>query len=546
MSIKPPLEALHITLAENGFYEGANKTVAIGSKILIIVLVLWATVFSDQAGAFLKSINAYVNANFGTWYLYVVAFYVLVCICVALWPSTGKVRLGAPDQKPEFSRFSWFAMMFGAGISVGMLTYSTAEPIFHMANNPDIILGNSNAESMNGARDVFKWTFLHWGLSAWGTYSLIGLALAFFSYSRNLPLTMRSTLTPLFGRALSGPLGNIIDILSIIATILGVSVSLGYGVSQLASGVFYITGIDAIMDKAGSPTNIAMIIALLVVIFASTLSALSGVGKGIKWLSNINMGMSFFLLIVFLVVGATVFALKSFFIGIWDYIVAFPKMAITFWPDDGTQTGKALSSWQKSWTIFYWAWWIAFAPFVGLFFARISKGRSIREYIFGAMIVPTAMCFVWFAILGGTAMDLEIAGTADGVIKNAGLSSQLFASISVLFSPLLAKLMSILVVILLLTYLVTSADSAILIINTISGAGSSPTRISIHIIFWGTALAAVISTLLLAGGLDAINSAMLVGALPFSAIVGLMGVSLIKALTRDGIRMRDVKQEKDA
>ena len=292
------------------------------------------------------------------------------------------------------------------------------------------------------------------------------------------------------------------------------------------------------MDAEGSPTVVAMLFALIIVMIASTLSALSGVGKGIKWLSNINMSLSFFILAFFLVFGSTFFGLKALFVGIFDYLIALPSMAVTVWSGDGDPESVAskLAGWQGGWTIFYWAWWVAFAPFVGLFLARISKGRTVREYVLGAMIVPSVMCFVWFALVGGTAIDLTLNGGAGDAITGAGLSSQLFAMINFMLSPALATIMSIIIVILLLTYLVTSADSAVLIINTIAAAGDARQKPKVHIIFWGAALTTVIGVLLIAGGLGAINTAMIIAALPFSAVMALMGIALFKALIRDGMR----------
>ncbi len=539
-SIKPPIRDLNIKTEDKGFYEGFSKAVALGSKVLIGALILWAIVFPKAAGEVLTSVRATIDAHTGAWYMYVMAFYILVCVVLALWPSTGRLRLGAADSKPEFSNFSWFSMMFGAGIGIGMLTYATAEPIFHFGNSPEVILGQAVASSADNVRPAMKWSFFHWGFSAWGCYAMIGLALAFFSYSRGLPLTIRSGLTPLLGRALEGPLGHLIDIVSVIATVLGVAVTLGYGVAQFAAGIHNITGVNWLMNDEGAPTVAAMLLALIVVMGCSTLSALSGVGKGIKWLSNLNMGLSFFMLAFLLIFGSTVFALKSLFLGIWDYVTGLPLMAITIWRPDGVEGSVAtqLANWQGSWTIFYWAWWIAFAPFVGLFLARISRGRTIREYVLGAMIVPSIMCFVWFAFAGGTAVDLTLNGGAGDMITGAGISSQLFQVINYLLSPALAKLMSVLIVVLLLTYLVTSADSAVLIINTIAAAGDESPKGRIHIVTWGTILTLVIGGLLVAGGLDAINTAMIIGALPFSVVMALMGVSLIKALIRDGMRQR--------
>ena len=541
MAMKAPLRDLPIETENSGFYEGFNKFVTVGSKVLIGLLIVWAAVWSEAAGNALNAIRATIDANTGAWYMYAMSFFIVVCLALALWPATGKIKLGVPGEKPEFSSFSWFSMMFGAGIGIGMLTYATAEPIFHFGTNPDVIRGTVEGSTAENVRSAYKWSFLHWGFSAWGCYAIVGLTLAFFSYSRGLPLTIRSGLTPLFGNALSGPLGHVIDIVSVVATILGVSVTIGYGVSQFASGVFNITGMGWLMNAEGAPTVAAMLAALIIVMACSTLSALSGVGKGIKWLSNINMGLSFFILAFFLVFGSTIFAFKALFIGMWDYIIALPSMSLTVWSPDGTgeeNVANGLAGWQGGWTIFYWAWWIAFAPFVGLFLARISRGRSLREYVLGAMIVPSVMCFVWFAIVGGTAIDLTLNGGAEDKITGVGISSQLFAMINFMLSPALATLMSIVIVVLLLTYLVTSADSAVLIINTIAAAGDESQKGRVHIIVWGTILTLVIGVLLVAGGLGAINTAMIIGALPFSAVMVLMGISLVKALVRDAMRAK--------
>ncbi|MCO4842939.1 MAG: BCCT family transporter [Yoonia sp.] len=540
MAIKPALTDLDITTEISGYYEGFSKFVSIGSKLSIGALILWAIAFPEGAGAVLSSIRGVIDANTGPWYMYVVSFYIIVCLVLALIPSTGSIRLGGTDSRPEFSSFSWFSMMFGAGIGIGMLTFATAEPLYHFGTNPDVIVGDATGSSADNVRSAMKWSFLHWGFSAWGSYAIVGLSLAFFSYSRGLPLTIRSGLTPLFGRALEGPLGHIIDIVSVIATILGVSVTLGFGVSQFAAGLFNITGMGWLMNLEGAPTASAMIVCLVIVMILSTLSALSGVGKGIKWLSNINMGLSFFILVFFLVFGSTMFAFKALFLGMWDYIIALPAMSLTVFSSDGVEGSVAtqLAGWQGGWTTFYWAWWIAFAPFVGLFLARISKGRTVREYVLGAMIVPSIMCFVWFAFAGGTAIDLTLNGGAGDLITGAGQESQLFAMINFMLSPALATAMSCIIVVLLLTYLVTSADSAVLIINTIAAAGDESPKGRIHIIVWGIILTLVIGGLLLAGGLGAINTAMIIGALPFSAVMALMGIALIKALWNDARRAK--------
>ena len=537
MPIKPPLIDLPIRVSQSGFYQGFTKDVAITAKILVGALILWAIAFPDQAASVLGQMNSFILAGFNYWYVYVMAFFVILCFGLALWPRAGKLRLGHDDDRPEFSNFSWFSMMFGAGIGIGMLTFATAEPMYHFAKNPSTIMGLTEGSTAGNVREAYIWSFTHWGLAAWAAYAIVGLALGYFAYRRGLLLTIRSSLTPLFGKALSGPLGHAIDVVAVVATVLGVSQTLGFGVEQFISGLSRIGVGDWLYSTAAdgtqSSSTMGIIVALLVIMGASTLSALSGVGKGIKWLSNINMGLSFFVLTFFLIFGSTVFGLTTLFVGMWDYLISIPGNIFTVWAKDGTEVGDSLAGWQGGWTIFYWAWWIAFAPFVGVFLARISKGRTIREYVLGALIIPAIMCFVWFALVGGTAIDLELSGVAAGAIVDAGQADQLFAMLAVILSENLAYIMSVLVVILLLTYLVTSADSAVLIINTINAGGDEGPKSRPHIMFWGAALALVVGGLIVAGGLSAIQTAMVIGALPFSLVMVLMGISLMKAIYND-------------
>ena len=538
--MKPPLTDLPIKTADTGFYGGFSVNVTVVSKIIISVLVVWCIFWPVQAGAVLSTWNAAILNNFAAWYIWVVAFFVIVCLGLAIWPTAGRLNLGQDGEKPEFSNFSWFSMMFGAGIGVGMLTWAVAEPIALFKNNPAVIQGVNTALSQDNVREAYVWSFLHWGLGAWACYAIAGLSLAFFSYRRGLPLTIRSALTPLFGKALSGTLGHIIDIVAVVATILGVAQTLGFGVEQFVAGLTRI-GIGGLAMEDGSATTVGIIVALLVIMGASTLSALSGVGKGIKWLSNINMVLSILLLGFFILFGATFFGATAFFVGIWDYLVALPWLSFNVYESDGVEGSEAfkLAQWQGWWPVFYWAWWIAFAPFVGLFLARISRGRTIREFVLGAMIVPSLMCFVWFAWAGGTAVDLELNGDANGVILDAANGDKIFAMTTFMLEPisqLLSWGMAVMIVVLLMTFLVTSADSAVLIVNTINAAGDEGPKARPHILFWGGALALVVGGLLISGGTSAIQTAMVIGALPFSLVMLLMCIALIKAIYNDGRR----------
>lgn len=540
MKINPPLTRLDISTADSGFYKGFSEIVTISSKLLIGGLVVWAIAFPEQSGAVLNGINKFILSSFGSWYIWTVALFVIICIGLSIWPTAGRLKLGQQGDKPEFSNFSWFSMMFGAGIGVGMLTWAVAEPVYHFNNNPEVIQGITEAATADNIRMAYKWSFLHWGLGAWACYAIAGLALAFFSYRRSLPLTMRSSLTPLFGSRLSGSLGHTVDVVAVVATILGVAQTLGFGVEQFVSGLSRI-GIEGLTNDAGTANTKGILVAIVIIMSASTLSALSGVGKGIKWLSNINMALSIALLTFFLLFGATFFGLQALVVGIWDYLIALPEMSFQVWRSDGDPQSVAtkLEGWQGGWSVFYWAWWIAFAPFVGLFLARISKGRSIREFVLGAMIVPSLMCFVWFTWAGGTAIDLELNGGANGVIMSAPDGDKIFAMTNLMLSPIsetIAWLMAAMIVVLLMTYLVTTADSAVLIVNTINAAGDEGPKSRPHILFWGAALGTVVAALLLVGGLKAIQTAMVIGALPFSLVMVLQCLSLIKAIYNDGRR----------
>ncbi|MBO6768584.1 MAG: BCCT family transporter [Erythrobacter sp.] len=535
--VAPPLVELPIETHDRGFYDGFSRAVTIPSKVIVSLLIMWAIFFPVSASETLTAANSNIIASFAGWYVYLVAFLMFTCFMLALVPQSGNLRIGNPGEKPEFGRFSWFAMLFGAGIGIGLLTYSTGEPLAHFTDNPEIIRGSIETRSAEAVRSAYTFTFLHWGFAAWATYALVGLAIGYVAYRRNLPLTVRSALAPLFGLHLSGRWGHLIDIVAVVATILGVAVTMGLGVEQFVAGLSRLGLGDWLLEPDGSSSAMAIIVALVILIGASTLSALSGVGRGIKWLSNLNMGLSFALLTLFVIAGSGVFGLRLLGVGLWDYLRTLVPNSLTLF-EPGGAFGAALVQWQLDWTVFYWAWWIAFAPFVGMFIARISRGRTIREYVLGVILVPSLMCFVWMTIVGGTAIDLELSGAAQGRIVDTGISDQLYATLAVLLDPAIAAIVSGLVVVLLMTYLITSTDSAILIVNTINGAGDTEGARRFHILFWGAALAFIVGSMLILGGIDAIRITMIIGALPFSFVVALMGVSILKAVAFDIRRKR--------
>ncbi len=595
MSIKPPFTNLEIKKAPSGFYEGYSLPIALISKIGMALLVLWALVFPANANATLGSLNWKLLEGFNSFYIVIVGLFAFFLLVVAIIPQTGRRIMGVPGEKPEFSNFSWFSMMFGAGLGVGLMVFATAEPMGLWGSNPVVVAGDVAGNTEAALESAYRYTFLHYGFHAWAIYVVTGLSLAYYAYTRDMPLTIRSALTPLFGSAVNGIFGHIVDVLGVVATILGVAVTIGFGVSQFIDGVYAITGMEWMMDMTGDtpvPAKAGLIAGLLVIMILSIISAVSGVGRGVKYLSNLNLVLSIILLMTFVIFGSFAFAMNIYVSALIDYIINFaslsfgpynpqsaaefaaalPELAKPFAAElSGAQgawgsyagfvgglTGAAAEldeetlkavyaagndgrqfGWQAGWTTFYWAWWIAFSPFVGLFLARISKGRSVREFIIGCVVAPALVCFAWMTILGGTAIDLELTGGAEGAIIGASNTAKLFVTLSEMISGGFLTAMTIMCVVLIMTFLVTSADSGILVMNTIMSGGEQETGIK-HRIVWGVILTLVIGTLLLAAGdnnpMDALKNAMIIGALPFTAVMGLMMVALAKALYRDGQR----------
>ncbi len=603
MSIKPPFTALEIKKAPSGFYEGYSVPIALISKIFMTLLVIWALVWPGNANSVLSTLNSSVLNSFNTFYIIAVGGFAFFLFVIALLPATGKKILGAEGEKPEFSNFSWFSMMFGAGLGVGLMVFATAEPIGLWGSNPVVLDGDVVAKSEEAVGAAYRYTFLHYGFHAWAIYVTTGLALAYYAYTRNMPLTIRSALTPLFGKAINGPLGHVVDVLGVVATILGVSVTIGFGVSQFVDGIYAVTDFQWLMNgdtEAPKPSTVGLISALVLIMAMSILSAVSGVGRGIKYLSNLNLVLSIILLLVFVVFGSFAFAMTTFGSSLVDYILNFTQLSFgAYAPQSAEAFNAALPEvikslpaediasiysgatnawgslegfkgalpasvlalensdvvaaslyeagtqgrqygWQAGWTTFYWAWWIAFSPFVGLFLARISKGRSVREFIVGCVIAPAIVCFLWMTILGGTAIDLELSGVANGTIIGASNTAKLFVTLSHMISGGFLSGITIMCVVLIMTFLVTSADSGILVMNTIMSGGEQETGIK-HRIIWGVILTTVIGALIVAGGAEpfgALKNAMIIGALPFTVVMVLMVISLAKALYRDNLRSK--------
>lgn len=600
MAINQPFTDLQIKKAVSGFYQGYSVPIALISKFTMAMLVIWALFWPANANGVLSSLNSRLLANFNIFYIVIVGLFIFFLLVLAILPQTGGRLMGRAGEKPEFSNFSWFSMMFGAGLGVGLMVFATAEPLGLWGSNPVTIAGTVAANSEAALESGYRYTFLHYGFHAWGIYVVTGLSLAYYAYTRDMPLTIRSALTPLLGKHVNGFAGHLVDVLGVVATILGVSVTIGFGVSQFINGIYEITGIEWIMDLGGDapkPGTVGLVVGLVIIMGLSIGSAVSGVGRGVKYLSNINLVLSIILLLVFVIFGSFIFSMTTHATALLDYILHFIQLSFgAYTPQSAAEFNAALPAaaqpfatdlyaaatnaggsfedfkkaltggavalsddvltaayaagnpgrqfgWQSGQTTFYWAWWIAFSPFVGLFLARISKGRTVREFIVGCIIAPALVCFAWMTILGGTAIDLELTGAADGSIIEASNTAKLFATLGVMISSkIFLTLITIMCVVLIMTFLVTSADSGILVMNTIMSGGETSAGIK-HRIVWGVILTLVIGTLLVAGRtqggadpMEALKSAMIIGALPFTVVMGLMCVSLGKALFRDTLR----------
>ena len=508
-----------------GIFRDVNPPMATLSKLIIVGFVLFTISDTERAGAIFGVVQDWIQANLD-WYYIVSMCAFMFFVLYLIVSKFGDIPLGGNDDKPEFSYFSWFSMLFGAGMGIGLLFWSIAEPMYHLQDNP--FMDEAAANTIDGAGVAMQVTFLHWGLHGWAVYVIVGLALAYFSYRKGLPLTIRGALYPIFGDRIYGWIGHAADILAIYGTVFGVATTLGLGADQINAGL------NQLFDLPENDTVRTIII--VVVSIVATASAVSGVGRGIKILSELNMWLSIFLITVFLLFGPTVFVLGFFVTSVGDYLINFIPMG--FWVDPDPE-----GQWQGWWTVFYWGWWIAWAPFVGMFIARISRGRTIREFCLGVLIVPTLITFFWMAVFGGTAIFQQLYG-AGGIIDavNEDISRPLFVVINNLDVGFFAQVITFVAVILIITYFVTSSDSGTLVITTLISMGKEEPPISYRI-FWGLGEGAVAIVLLLAGGLKALQTGSLAAGLPFSIIMFMMMYGMVKAFAVDPLVIEEELEE---
>ncbi|KLT73491.1 choline transporter [Neisseria arctica] len=495
-----------------------NKTVFLASSALTIALILFTILFPAAGEAVLGNSLRWVSDHFGWYYMLVVAAYGIFSLFVG-FSRYGDIKLGQDQDKPDFPFLAWAAMLFSAGIGIDLLFFGVSEPLTHYLT-PNIGEGGTPA----AARAAMAQTFLHWGLHGWGIYALIGMALAYFAYRKNMPLALRSALVPVFGaRYANGWLGNTVDIFGVVCTLLGIATSLGIGVLQANAGLTHVFGIET-----SKTVQTAIIIS---VVIAAGLSAMSGVEKGVRRLSEINMLGATGLLIALLVMGPTVFLLNGLVDNIGYYFQNIVNKTFQVYAYEGEKGAE----WKSWWTIFFWAWWVAWAPFVGLFIARISRGRTLREFVFGVMFIPLGFIFAWFSIFGNSAIDLVNSGQAADLAKMA--SEEPAMGMFLLFEHYpMATLWSTLGVIIGLIFFVTSADSGALVLANLSSKNlSNDTDAPIWLrLFWAAATGLITLGLLFAGGFSSLQSVSVVAGLPFSLILVVYMVSMWKSLRQEG------------
>ena len=497
-----------------------HPVVFISSASLIIGFVILSVFFNEMIGNFFNPLLNGISTGAGFFFTFTVNA-ILIFVLYLMFSQYGNIRLGGDDAEPDFSTLSWFAMLFSAGMGIGLLFYGVAEPMYHYLSGPF-----PSESSVEAARQAMNLTFLHWGLHPWAIYALVALALAFFSFNKGLPLSIRSIFYPLLGERIHGAWGNMIDILATVATLFGVATSLGFGVQQVNAGLFHLVGLEQ------SPVVQLVLIAVITAI--ATFSVVRGLDAGIKKLSEINIWLAMALLLFVLLFGPTLFILNGFVENIGSYLQVFPRLAT--WNE--TLEG---GSWQNSWTVFYWAWWIAWSPFVGMFIARVSRGRTIREFLLGVMAVPSMVTFLWMTVFGNSAIYIEFTqgGFAEAVTANVPLS--LFLLLENFPFTAVTSVLGVLVVV---SFFVTSSDSGSMVIDIITAGGNLDPPIPQRL-FWAILEGVVAAALLLSGGLMALQSAVITTGLPFGLVLLLLCFSLKKGLNEyTGIQTFSIKAGK--
>ncbi|WNP27111.1 MULTISPECIES: BCCT family transporter [unclassified Moraxella] len=496
-----------------GPFPRVNRPVFIASALLIVGFIIFGSLFGELAGEVFNQLQSFITHRFRWLFIILMNVAVVFSLYIAL-SRYGDIRLGHQTEHPEYSLLSWFGMLFSAGIGIGLLYWGTAEPLYHFMSPP-----MGQAETVETAKQAMSISFLHWGIHAWALYCVVALSLAYFHYRRGLPLSIRSVLYPLIGQKIYGKWGHVVDTLAVFGTMFGVVTSLGLGAMQINAGFSNVFGI---------PNNVPVQLCLIAIITAmATLSVMMGLDKGIKRLSDINIVLTVLLLGFMLLFGPTQFIIDSFIENIGNYVSQL--IPLGFWSEAYSNT-----DWQANWTIFYWAWWVSWSPFVGIFVARISRGRTIREFIFGVLFIPMLLLFFWFTTFGGSAVHMELMGNY-GLIEavKADYGSAIFKLIE--YYPL-TKPLTLVIVVMIMLWFVTSSDSASLVIDMLTAGGdTNPPKI--QRLFWALSQGVIAAVLLVAGGLSALQAVAIIAGFPFAIVVFVMMYCLWRGLTRDRLTL---------
>ena len=490
------------------------------SSVLVLLFVILTLALQAEVEPIFNSVRDWLTGNMAWFFILAANVFVLLCIGLIFSPL-GRVRIGGMDAKPDFGYGGWFSMLFAAGMGIGLMFYGVSEPMSHFGSSLGGVtteegvrtdwapLGGAQGNTDAAARLGMSATIYHWGLHPWAIYAVVALALALFSFNKGLPLTMRSVFYPVLGERIWGWPGHVIDILAVFATLFGLATSLGIGASQAAAGLSYLFGMPE--------GNVSMVLLITGITAVAIGSILLGVEKGVQQLSKLNMILAFLLLFFIIVVGPTLLIATGFFKNLGSYVVNLPALANPFFRED--------ANFSQGWTAFYWAWWISWSPFVGMFIARVSRGRTVREFLIAVLLVPSTISVLWMTAFGGTAIDQFVGQGFEGV-RDAALELQLFQMLSQL--PLTA-ITSFVGIVLVIVFFITSSDSGSLVIDSITSGGKvdapKPQRV-----FWAIIEGAIAIALLLGGGLVALQAMAVSTGLPFTVVLLVACYAIVKGL----------------
>jgi glycine betaine transporter len=498
-----------VDVRENKEHTSYNNPVFKVSAIVVVLVAIWGAMSPESLAKNASAVSGLINDSFGWFYLASVAGFVAFCLFLA-FSKYGKIKLGQEQEKPEFSFFAWISMLFAAGFGAGIVFWGVAEPLTHFATPP---LAGVEPQSAEAARVAMRYSFFNWGFHQWSVFTIVGLALAYFQFRKKTKLLVSETLDGVNIKKRS--IKKTINILAIIATVTGVATSMGMGVLQIDAGLNYVFSLP---NSTWMPL---LIIGVMFVLYMT--SALTGLNKGIKILSNTNMVLVIGFMLFFLFKGPTVFILESFVLAVGDYFQKFIEMSFFLTPYTGDK-------WVHDWTVFYWAWVITWSPFVGSFVARISRGRTIREFVIGVLIIPPVIAFMWMAIFGGTGIHMDL-------FQNTALSNAVSQDVATAIFVFLQEfplygILSVLMLVLIAIFLITSVDSTVYVLGIMSSNGNENPSIAVKAI-WGVLIAAITGVLIVSSGLEGLQSVALIAALPFTIIMILISISLFKSLHRE-------------